>query len=179
MPQTKTQGLIFSFMMVFCMTVYTIALAQHQLNNAVFGEAIRRMWPEFLIVYLMVNLFVTDCAKKWLFAMSSPGRTSPLSLPSPSRPLPYSSLCLSLLCLQLFCTMDLPVHGSHSGSLQRLSAFPWPGVCRSLRSARWFGCCSAQCLQSSWRNNRHSVKTQPGSDGLPLKNHTLFQTCLF
>lgn len=82
MPQTKTQGLIFSFMMVFCMvfcmTVYTIALAQHQLNNAVFGEAIRTMWPEFLIVYLMVNLFVTDCAKKMAFRYFEPGKDKPI-----------------------------------------------------------------------------------------------------
>lgn len=35
-------------MMVFCMTVYTIALAQHQLNNAVFGEAIRTMFAKQL-----------------------------------------------------------------------------------------------------------------------------------
>jgi hypothetical protein len=68
MPKTKKQGLVFAllmgFSMVFCMTVYTIALGQGALSGGVFALAIREMWVEFVVIELLVNLVVTRLALK-------------------------------------------------------------------------------------------------------------------
>ena len=55
MPKTKFQSIVFTatmvFCMVFCMTVYTIAMKFGGLSYTVFGLAIREMWMEYVIVF--------------------------------------------------------------------------------------------------------------------------------
>ena len=67
MPKTKFQSVIFTAMMVFCMvfsmTCYTIALQLGGLSYQVFALAIREMWVEYVIVFLLVFFLVTPAAR--------------------------------------------------------------------------------------------------------------------
>ena len=55
MPKTKFQSIIFTglmvFVMVYCMTVYTISLKSGALNYYVFYLAVKEMWLEYLVVF--------------------------------------------------------------------------------------------------------------------------------
>ncbi|MGN1403248.1 MAG: DUF2798 domain-containing protein [Ruminococcus sp.] len=66
MPKTKFQSLIFTilmvFVMVFCMTVYTIARKNGELTYAVFLTAIQEMWVEYVLVFLLVFFIVSKVA---------------------------------------------------------------------------------------------------------------------
>ncbi len=57
MPKTKFQSIIFTLMMVFCMvycmTCYTVSIGMGGLSNKVFAIAIKEMWVEYIVVFLI------------------------------------------------------------------------------------------------------------------------------
>ena len=66
MLKTKFQSIIFTAMMVFCMvycmTVYTLAMKFGGLDYSVFAFAIREMWVEYVIVFLLIFFVITRLA---------------------------------------------------------------------------------------------------------------------
>lgn len=71
MPKTKFQSLIFTLIMVFCMvfsmTVYTISLNTGGLSYGVFMQAIKEMWLEYIIVFVLIFFFITRLAMRLSF----------------------------------------------------------------------------------------------------------------
>ena len=82
MPKTKLQGVIFTalmgFCMVYCMTVYTIALKFGGLTAQIFPLALREMWLEYLVVFCLIFFVITNTAKKLAFRILPPGSTPPV-----------------------------------------------------------------------------------------------------
>ncbi len=82
MPKTKFQSIIFTAMMVFsmvyCMTVYTIALKFGNLSYQVFYLAIKEMWPEYAIVFLLIFFIITKTSKKLAFKIIGHDNAQPI-----------------------------------------------------------------------------------------------------
>lgn len=82
MPQTRFESFVFTLMMVFCMvycmTVYTVSLGSGGLAYAVFGAAIREMWVEYLVVFLLMFFVITKNAQRLAFRVVTPGKDNPL-----------------------------------------------------------------------------------------------------
>ena len=82
MPKTKFQSFIFSLMMVFCMvyvmTCYNIACNMGGLTYQVFGIAIREMWIEYVIVFVLIFFVITKTAQKLAFRLFTPGQDKPI-----------------------------------------------------------------------------------------------------
>jgi hypothetical protein len=76
MPKTKLQSVIFTaimvFFMVFCMTVYTVALGAGGLTYMTFAIAIKEMWIEYVIVYILALFVVSPLALKLAFRFINP-----------------------------------------------------------------------------------------------------------
>ncbi len=68
MPKTKMQAVIFTLMMVFCMvyvmTVFVIASGVGELNYHSMLLAVKEMWLEFVIVFVIVFFVITPLARK-------------------------------------------------------------------------------------------------------------------
>ena len=68
MPKNKFQSVIFTLMMVFCMvfcmTVYTVALGAGGLTYSVFLTAIKEMWIEYVIVFVLIFFLISPTAVK-------------------------------------------------------------------------------------------------------------------
>jgi len=68
MPKTKFQSVVFTLMMVFCMvylmTVYTVSIKMGGLSYSVFGIAIKEMWLEYVIVFVLIFFAITKIALK-------------------------------------------------------------------------------------------------------------------
>ena len=60
MPKTKFPSIVFTalmvFSMVYCMTVYTVALKFGGLSYQVFSLAIKEMWLEYIVVFCLIFL---------------------------------------------------------------------------------------------------------------------------
>lgn len=82
MPKTKFQSLIFTlimvFCMVFCMTVYTISLNGGGLSYGVFIEALKEMWIEYAIVFVLIFFLITKAAMKLAFRIVDPAKDKPI-----------------------------------------------------------------------------------------------------
>lgn len=76
MPSTKFESVVFTlimvFCMVFCMTSYSIYLNVGELNDDVFSSAIKGMWLEYVIVFMLAFFVVTNLAKKLTFRILNP-----------------------------------------------------------------------------------------------------------
>lgn len=76
MPKTKPQSLIFTLMMVFCMvylmTVYTISDKFGGLSIPIFWIALKEMWIEYVIVFLLIFFVITKLAQKLAFRIVNP-----------------------------------------------------------------------------------------------------------
>ncbi len=76
MPKTKFQSLVFTLMMVFamvfCMTCYTISLNTGGFSYSVLGYAIREMWVEYVVVFLLIFFIITKLAQKLTFRIIDP-----------------------------------------------------------------------------------------------------------
>lgn len=76
MPKTKLQGFIFTaimvFLMVLCMTVYTLSLSGGGLSYNTFLTAIKEMWLEYVIVFLLEFFVITNLARKLAFRIVDP-----------------------------------------------------------------------------------------------------------
>ena len=72
MPETKLQDFIFSLMMVicmvYCMTVYNLALEQG-FSLASFSDAHRLMWPEVVMAFIVQRYLAKRVANKVLHLM--------------------------------------------------------------------------------------------------------------
>ena len=84
MPKTKFQSVVFTLMMVFCMvycmTVYTIALGTGSLEYGTFALAIREMWPEFVILFVLMFFLITPAARKLTGKYIAPYVKAPLAV---------------------------------------------------------------------------------------------------
>ena len=76
MPKTKFQSVIFTalmaFCMVYCMTVYTIALNYGALSYQVFSMAMKEMWLEYIVVFCLIFFLITNTAKRLAFRIINP-----------------------------------------------------------------------------------------------------------
>jgi hypothetical protein len=61
MPKTKFESIIFTMIMVFWMSVYTISLNAEALHYGAFKLALSEMWVEYIVVFCLVS-FVTKTA---------------------------------------------------------------------------------------------------------------------
>ena len=82
MPKTKFQSIIFTglmvFVMVYCMTVYTISLKYGALNYYVFYLAVKEMWLEYLVVFCLIFFVITNIANKLAFLIIHAGSLPPI-----------------------------------------------------------------------------------------------------
>lgn len=82
MPKTTAQRIIFTilmvFGMVFCMTVYTIALQAGALELHTFSLAIQEMWVEYVVVFLLIFFVISRIAPKLAFRMLDPKQNPPI-----------------------------------------------------------------------------------------------------
>jgi hypothetical protein len=77
MPKTKFQGLIFSLIMVYAMTVYNTAL-EIGLTYAVFKIALLGMWAEALAAFIAQRYIAGPLAKKMVHRWFTPGIDRPI-----------------------------------------------------------------------------------------------------
>ncbi len=109
MPKTKAQSLVFTammvFCMVFCMTVYNVALNFGVLSYQVFGLAIREMWVEYVVVFLLIFFIITKTAQKLAFRIVTPGVDKPIFL---ILAIQCFTVCLIVPVITLFATI---LHG--------------------------------------------------------------------
>ena len=105
MPKTKFQSIIFTAMMVFfmvyCMTVYTIALKFGNLSYQVFALAIQEMWVEYVIVFLLIFFVITKLAQRLAFRIITPGVDKPIFL---VLAIQCFTVCLIVPSITLFAT---------------------------------------------------------------------------
>ena len=82
MPRTKFQSVIFTlimvFFMVYCMTVYTVAIGAGSLDYWVFLTAIKEMWIEYVIVFALIFFCISPIAVKLGQKYVSPKTNNPL-----------------------------------------------------------------------------------------------------
>jgi len=106
MPRTKFQSIVFTalmvFCMVFCMTVYTIAMKFGGLSYTVFALAIQEMWVEYVIVYLLIFFVITKLAQKLAFRIVTPGVDKPIFL---ILAIQCFTVCLIVPSITLFATI--------------------------------------------------------------------------
>ena len=78
MPKTRFQSIVFTaimvFCMVFCMTCYTIAIKAGGFSTGVMGLAIREMWIEYVVVFILIFFIITKMAQKLAFRIFTPGQ---------------------------------------------------------------------------------------------------------
>ncbi|MGN0163759.1 MAG: DUF2798 domain-containing protein [Candidatus Ornithomonoglobus sp.] len=82
MPKTKVQSFIFTiimvFCMVYCMTTYSIALSAGELTYNVFYLALKEMWIEYIIVFLLIFFIITKLAQRLSLRIISPEEDKPI-----------------------------------------------------------------------------------------------------
>lgn len=105
MPKTKFQSVVFTllmvFCMVFCMTVYTIARKLGGLSYSVFALAIREMWTEYVVVFLLIFFVITGTAQKLAFRIVTPGKDKPIFI---ILSIQCFTVCLIVPAITLFAT---------------------------------------------------------------------------
>lgn len=82
MPKTKFQSVIFTlimvFCMVYCMTVYTVAYNAGGLSYTVFLAAIKEMWIEYVIVFILIFFVISPTALKLSGKLIDRTKNSPI-----------------------------------------------------------------------------------------------------
>ncbi len=105
MPTTKFQSFIFTLIMVFCMvfsmTTYTIALNMGDLTYQVFSLAIREMWVEYVVVFLLIFFVVSPSALKLARIHFTPGQDKPIFM---MVSIQCATVCLIVPMITLFAT---------------------------------------------------------------------------
>ncbi|MBQ9030223.1 MAG: DUF2798 domain-containing protein [Parasporobacterium sp.] len=105
MPKTKFQSFIFTLLMVFCMvyamTCYTIAGKMGGLTYSVFLMAIKEMWIEYVVVFLLVFFIITRAAQKLTFRIFRPGKDNPIFI---TLSIQCCTVCLIVPPITLFAT---------------------------------------------------------------------------
>lgn len=77
MPETRTESIFFTaitaWMMVYVMTLYNTVLAANSFTNQTFLIALRRMWIEYIIIFLLAYFVSGHIAKYFAFRVVQPG----------------------------------------------------------------------------------------------------------
>lgn len=77
MPKTKTQALFFTaitaWLMVYFMTLYNQVLSGLEFNNFAFLSALKGMWLEFIIIFILAYFVSSKIAKKLAFRVVNKG----------------------------------------------------------------------------------------------------------
>lgn len=105
MPKTKFQSFVFTaimvFCMVYCMTVYTIAINMEGLSYKVFALAIQEMWVEYFVVYVLIFFLITKSAQKLACNIITPGVDKPIFM---ILAIQCFTVCLIVPAITLFAT---------------------------------------------------------------------------
>ena len=105
MPETKFQSFIFTLLMVFCMvfvmTCYVIAGKTGGLSYLTFRIAVREMWVEFPIVFVLIFFVITKAAQKLTFRIFRPGEQNPIFI---ILSIQCSTVCLIVPAITLIAT---------------------------------------------------------------------------
>ena len=109
MPKTKFQSLVFTaimaFCMVYCMTVYTVSLNMGGLSYLVLFLAIKEMWMEYVVVFLLVFFFITKNAMRLAFRFLDPKASQPILV---TLSIQCMTCCQMVPIMTLFATL---LHG--------------------------------------------------------------------
>lgn len=77
MPKTRGQSIFFTaitaWMMVYIMTLYNTVLASDSFTNETFLVALKAMWVEFIIIFLLAYFVSGHIAKLFAFRIVQPG----------------------------------------------------------------------------------------------------------
>lgn len=77
MPKTKEESLYFTaitaWMMVYAMTLYNTDLANEKFTNGMFLIAIKSMWIEYIIIFILAFFVSSHIAKDLAFRVVQPG----------------------------------------------------------------------------------------------------------
>lgn len=77
MPKTRLESLFFTaitaWMMVYGMTLYNMVLATGEFTNYSFLIALKKMWIEFIIIFLLAYFVSGYIAKHFAFRVVQPG----------------------------------------------------------------------------------------------------------
>lgn len=77
MPKTKGQSIFFTavtaWIMVYIMTLYNTVLASGTFVNATFLTALKSMWIEYVIIFLLAYFVSSHIAKYFAFRVVKPG----------------------------------------------------------------------------------------------------------
>lgn len=77
MPKTKGQSVFFTaitaWMMVYIMTLYNTVLATGTFTNITFLIALKGMWIEYVIIFLLAYFVSGNIAKYFAFRVAQPG----------------------------------------------------------------------------------------------------------
>ncbi len=84
MPKTKGESVFFTaitaWMMVFGMTVYNDVLVSGSFTNATFLNALKGMWIEYVIIFLLAFFVAPHFAKRFAFKIVRPGKDRPIAV---------------------------------------------------------------------------------------------------
>ena len=89
------------FMMVYCMTVFTITLNAGGLRGNIFAMAIREMWVEYVVVFCLIFFVVTQLAKKLTARIFTFGKDKPIFI---ILSMQCFTVCLIVPMITLFAT---------------------------------------------------------------------------
>ena len=105
MPKTKFQSVIFTlimvFCMVYCMTCYTVSVGMGGITSRVFAIAIKEMWVEYIVVFVLIFFVITEAAKKLTFRIITPGVDNPIFV---ILAMQSFTVCLIVPVITLFAT---------------------------------------------------------------------------
>lgn len=77
MPKTRGESIFFTaitaWMMVYCMTLYNTVLATNCFTNQSFWIALKGMWIEYIIIFLLAYFVSGHIAKYFAFRVVQPG----------------------------------------------------------------------------------------------------------
>ena len=80
MPKTRGQSIFFTavtaWIMVYIMTLYNTVLASGTFVNATFLIALKSMWIEYVIIFLLAYFVSSNIAKYFAFCVVKPGDRS-------------------------------------------------------------------------------------------------------
>ena len=106
MPKNKFQGVVFSIIMAFCMvylmTAYNIVLNSGALTLQTFALTIKEMWLEYVVVFIVINLFVTKLAMYLTFRILTPDVDKPIFI---TLGIQSFTVCIMVPLMTLFATL--------------------------------------------------------------------------
>lgn len=77
MPETKVESVFFTavtaWIMVYIMTLYNTVLAAGEFSNGMFLTALKGMWVEYIIIFLLAYFVSGHMAKFFAFRVVQPG----------------------------------------------------------------------------------------------------------